>query len=211
MRIAIIGATGRAGSLMAKEALSRGHHVTAVVRDRSHITNTAIHAIEKDLFDLTTDDLKAFDVVIDAFGAWKPETIPLHQTSLKHLADILAGTEVRLLVVGGAGSLYGDNGHTKRVMDSPDFPKEALPLVSSMAKAFDALRIRNDVNWTYFSPALNFIADGPRTGSYQLGDDQPVMDGKGISEISYADYAIAMIDEAERGAHVRKRFTAAWK
>jgi putative NADH-flavin reductase len=211
MKIAVVGATGKAGSLIVKEAAARGHEVTAIVRDRSKITDAKAKVLEKNLFDLTFDDLKENDVVIDAFGTWSEKSLPLHQTSLKHLADILAGSNVRLLVVGGAGSLYADPTHATRIMDLPDFPEAYKPMATNMAKAFDALRVRTDIRWTYFSPAADFSADRPRTGSYALGGEEPVVDGDGKSAISYADYAVAMVDEAESGKHIGKRFTAARK
>lgn len=103
MKLAVIGANGKAGKLIVKEAVNRGLDVTAVVRGDN--TTVAQEVLKKDLFDLTAADLKGFDVVIDAFGAWTEETLPQHSTSLKHLCDILSGTDTRLIVVGGAGSL----------------------------------------------------------------------------------------------------------
>lgn len=101
---------------------------------------------EKDLFDLAFDDLKDFDVIVDAFGAWSPETVSLHQTSLKHLSDILSGKPNRLLVVGGAGSLYTNPEHTQHLMDSPDFSDSFMPVNNHMGAALEALRKRDDVN-----------------------------------------------------------------
>ena len=207
MKIAIIGATGKQGSLLVKEALRRGHEVTAVVRDGGKISDPKVKIVEKDLFDLNYDDIKANDVVIDAFGAWTPETLDLHQTSLKYLADMLSGKPNRLLVVGGAGSLYVNPEHTIRVMDTPDFPDSVKPLASNMGKAFDALKTRTDVRWTYISPSANFVADAERTGKYVSGGEELMVNSKGESKISYADYAIAMIDEAESGKHINTRFT----
>ncbi len=207
MKIAIIGATGKQGIFLVEEAVQRGHEVTAIVRDGSKVNNEKVKVIEKDLFDLTYDDVKENDVIIDAFGVWAPEALEQHQTSLKYLADLLSGKSNRLLVVGGAGSLYVDAEHRIRVMDTPDFPDMFKPLASSMGKAFDALRVRNDVRWTYLSPAGNFVADGVRTGKYTAGDENIMVNSKEESQISYADYAIAMIDEAENGKHIQKRFT----
>lgn len=207
MKIAVIGAAGKAGSLIVKEALARGHKVTAVARDKGKVTATEAAVLEKDLFSLTYEDIKENDVIIDAIGVWKPEALEQHQASLKYLADLLAGKPNRLLVVGGAGSLYIDPGHSARVMDTPGFPDMFKPLADNMAKAFDALRVRTDVKWTYLSPAGNFVADGPRTGRYTPGGEEIMVNSRGESEISYADYAIAMIDEAESGKHVNARFT----
>lgn len=205
MRIAVIGANGKEGRLIVAEAVARGEDVTAIARGENQ--TDAQHFIKKDLFNLTAKDLEGFDVVIDAFGAWTPETLPLHSSSLRHICDILSDSKTRLLVVGGAGSLYVNPEHSKQLMDSPDFPKEFLPLASNMGKALDELRKRNDVNWTYISPAADFQADGPRTGKYVLGGEELKLNSEGKSEISYADYAIAMVDEAIKGKHNQERIS----
>lgn len=207
MKIAVIGANGKAGSLIVKEALERGHEVTAVLRDSSKVNNTQVKILEKDLFDLTYDDLKENDAVIDAFAVWAEDQLYQHKTSLAHLSDILAEKPVRLLVVGGAGSLYVDPEHKLRLMDTPDFPDMFKPLASNMGEAFDALRTRKDVNWTYLSPSADFSAEGVRTGKYKAGGEELMTNSKGLSTISYADYAIAMLDEAELPKHLQERFT----
>ncbi|HIR19888.1 MAG TPA: NAD(P)-dependent oxidoreductase [Candidatus Pelethomonas intestinigallinarum] len=205
MKIAVVCANGKAGQLIVKEALSRGLDVTAVVRGGNR--TEASQVIQKDLYDLTAADLKGFDVVVDAFGAWTEDTLPQHSTSLKHLCDILSGTDVRLLVVGGAGSLYVNPEHTAQVMDGPDFPDVFKPLASNMGKALAELRERSDVKWTYISPAGDFQAEGERTGKYILGGEELTLNGRGESVISYADYAIAMVDEAVSGGHIRQRIS----
>lgn len=205
MKIAVICANGKAGQLIVKEAVNRGLDVTAVVRGENK--SSAKNVIIKDLFDLTADDLKCFDAVVDAFGAWTPDTLPQHGTTLKHLCDILGGTDTRLLIVGGAGSLYVNPEHTVQVMDGPDFPEMFKPLASAMGTALGELRERNDVKWTYISPAGDFRADGERTGKYILGGEELVQNSKGESVISYADYAIAMVDEIVSGNNIRKRIS----
>ena len=205
MKIAVVCANGKAGKLIVKEAMDRGLDVTAAVRGENH--SAAEKVIRKDLFELTAADLAGFDAVIDAFGAWTPETLPQHSTSLKHLCDILSGTETRLLVVGGAGSLYVNPEHTVQVMDGPDFPDVFKPLASNMGKALEKLRARNDVKWTYVSPAGDFRADGAKTGSYLLGGEELVLNSRGESVISYADYAAAMVDEAVNGNHIHERIS----
>lgn len=203
MKIAVICANGKAGKLIVKEAVDRGLDVTAVVREKN--ATMAQKVLKKDLFDLTAADMKGFNVVIDAFGAWTEETLPQHSTSLKHLCDILSGTDTRLLVVGGAGSLYVNPEHTACVADGPDFPDVFKPLAAAMAKALGELRERRDVKWTYISPAGDFQADGERTGKYILGGEELTLNSKGESIISYADYAIAMVDEAVNGNNIQKR------
>ena len=205
MKIAVVCANGKEGKRLVKEALDRGLDVTAVVRGENR--SAAEQVIAKDLFQLTAEDLKGFDVVIDAFGAWTEETLPQHSTSLKHLCDILSGTDTRLLVVGGAGSLYVNPEHTVQVADGPDFPDAFKPLASAMAKALNELRGREDVRWTYVSPAADFQADGARTGKYILGGEELTVNARGESVISYADYAVAMIDEAVKGGHIRERIS----
>lgn len=205
MKIAVICANGKGGRQIVKEAVARNMDVTAVVRGDNQ--TEAEKALKKDLFDLTASDLQGYDVVIDAFGAWTEDTLPQHSTSLKHLCDILSGTDIRLLVVGGAGSLYVNPEHTVQVSDGPDFPDIFKPLAAAMAKALSELRQRNDVKWTYLSPAGDFQADGERTGKYILAGEELTLNAKGESVISYADYAIAMIDEAIKGNHIQQRIS----
>lgn len=205
MKIAVICANGKAGKLIVKEAVDRGMEVTAVVR--SDNATTAQKVLKKNLFELTAADLEGFDVVVDAFGAWTEDTLPQHSTSLKHLCDILSGTDTRLLVVGGAGSLYVNPEHTACVADGPDFPDIFKPLAAAMAKALDELRERKDVRWTYISPAGDFQAEGERTGKYILGGEELTLNSKGESIISYADYAIAMVDEIVNAANIQKRIS----
>lgn len=205
MRAAVICANGKAGKLIVKEAVDRGIDVTAVVRGENQTAAKKI--LKKDLFDLTAADLEEFDVVIDAFGAWTPETLPQHSTSLRHLCDLLRGKETRLLVVGGAGSLYVNPEHTAQVMDGADFPEAFLPLASSRGKALEELRTRTNVRWTYISPAADFQADGARTGKYIWGGEELTVNAAGQSVISYADFASAMVDEAVNGNHIQQRIS----
>jgi hypothetical protein len=205
MKIAVICANGKEGKLIVEEAITRGADVTAIVRGENQ--SAAKQVIQKDLFDLTAADLEGFDVVIDAFGAWTPKTLPQHNTSLKHLCDLVSGKRTRLLVVGGAGSLYVNPEHTIQVMDGADFPEMFKPLASNMGKALDALRTRTDVRWTYISPAGDFQADGAKTGKYILAGEELTLNTKGESVISYADYAVAMVDEALNGNHIQQRIS----
>ena len=205
MKLAVVCANGKAGQKIVKEAVERGLDVTAVVREENR--TVAQKVLQKDLFDLTRDDLSGFDVVVDAFGAWTEETLPQHSTSLQHLCDILSGTDTRLLVVGGAGSLYTNPEHTACVAEGPGFPDAFKPLAAAMAKALGELRTRTDVKWTYISPAGDFQAEGARTGKYILGGEELTLNAKGESVISFADYAIAMVDEATQGNHIQQRIS----
>lgn len=206
MKIAVVAAAGKAGRKIVAEAAARGFEVTAFVRKATEIDGAA-KVVVKDIFALNADDLKNFDAVVDAFGAWTPETLPQHSTTLKHLCDILSGTDVRLLVVGGAGSLYTNPEHTAQVMDAPDFPDAFKPLAAAQGKALDELRARNDVKWTFISPACDFQADGAKTGKYLVGGEELTLNAAGESIISYADYAIAMVDEIVGGKHIQQRIS----
>lgn len=209
MKIAVVAANGKAARKIITEAVSRGMEVTAFGR-RDNNTE-AQHYVKKDLFDLTKEDLAGFDAVVDAFGAWTEETLPQHSTSLAHLSDILSGSDTRLLVVGGAGSLYLNPEHTKMLVEAPDFPDAFKPLANAQGKALSELRQRKDVKWTFISPAADFQADGARTGEYILAGEEFTVNSKGVSAISYADYAIAMVDEIEKGNHIQQRISVLGK
>ena len=205
MKLAVICANGKAGKLITEEAVNRGLDVTAIVRGENK--SKAPHTISKDIFDIKAEDLKGFDVVINAFGAWTPETLPLHTTALMTICDALSGTDTRLLVVGGAGSLYVNPEHTVQLYQTPDFPEDYKIIATAQVKELDELRKRNDVKWTFVSPAGDFQADGARTGKYILAGEELTLNSKGESIISYADYAIAMIDEAVKGNHIQQRIS----
>ena len=209
MKIAVLAANGKVGSLIVKEAVDRGNDVTAVAREENK--TVAKKFLKKDILDLTENDLKDFDVVITAFGAWTEGTLPLHKTTLEHLSDILTNKNTRLLVVGGAGSLYTDESLKTQLFTTPNFPTDYYPIASNQAKGLEVLRNRKDVKWTYISPAAEFEFDWERKGDYQLAGEVFMINAKGESKISYADYAIAMVDEAEKGNHINQRISVLWK
>ena len=205
MKLAVVCANGKAGRLITDEAVKRGLDVTVIIRGENK--TAANKVITKDILDIKPEDLKGFDAVIDAFGAWTPDTLPMHSTSLKALCDAVSGTNTRLLVVGGAGSLYVNPEHTMTLSQTPDFPESWQPLANAMAKALAELRERKDVKWTYISPAADFQADGAKTGKYILAGEDFTLNANKQSYISYADYAAAMIDEAVNGNHVNQRIS----
>lgn len=206
MKIAVVAANGRVAKKVIAEAVSRGLEVVAFGRHDENNTQAKDYR-KKDIFDLTKEDLAGFDVVVDAFGAWTEETLPLHTTTVQHLADILSGTDTRLLVVGGAGSLYVDPELKIQLVNTPDFPEAYKPTATAMSKSLAKLRERKDVKWTYISPAADFQADGERTGKYLLAGEQFTLNSRNESIISYADYAIAMVDEIESGKHIQQRIS----
>ncbi|MBL3647796.1 NAD(P)-dependent oxidoreductase [Bacillus vallismortis] len=207
MKIGIIGASGKAGNEILKEAKTRGHEVTAIVRNASKVKEQDIAILEKDVFELTAEDIKPFDAVVNAFGAAAGEE-HLHVEAGRKLISILKDAKnIRLLVVGGAGSLFVDEAKKTRLMDTPEFPKEYVPTASNQGENLKDLQQTDSVSWTFLSPAAFFDPAGKRTGSYQKGKDNVIVNAKGDSYISYADYAIAAVDELEHPAHKNERFT----
>ena len=202
----VVAANGKAGQKIVTELMARGLDVTVAVRQANK--TQASQVIIKDLFDLTAANVSNFDVVIDAFGAWAPEALPQHTSSLEHLAAILA-PNARLLVVGGAGSLYLDASHTAALKDSDGFPEAFKPLASAMGEGLARLRTL-DVDWTYLSPAADFVADGEKKGHYVIEGEVLTTDDKGVSQLSYADYATAVVDIATSGRYHRERVSVRW-
>lgn len=209
MKIAVVAANGKAGKLIVKEACDRGLDVTAIARGENQTATSQY--LRKDLFDLTTQDLSGYDVVVNAFGAWMPETIPGIPASTKYLGDLIAGTPTRLVVVGGAGSLFVNPEHTITVDMGPDFPEDWKPLSAAHGEGLAFLRNTDNLNWTYVSPAADFQAEGERTGEYLLGGEELTLNEKGESMVSYADYAIALVDEIEKGDHIKERISVVGK
>jgi len=202
MKVAVLGASGRAGSEITAELSRRGHEVLAVARKPEAIpTGPGVTAIAGDASDAQSlaGTISGVDAVISA----------LHfDITAKTLLDALKAAGVpRLLVTGGAASLEVAPG--KILFDAMDLPDEWKPAILGGIAFLKDLRQETQIDWTFFSPAA-FIEEGPRTGKFRLGTDQLVVDEKGESRISFADYAIAMVDELEQHRHPRARFTAAY-
>ena len=206
MKIAVIGANGKAGHLIVQEARERGHEVMAIVRDRNKV-DANMNVLEKDVFSITQDDLKGWDVLINAMGAGTQDPIFYHVVT-KYLIDVLLDLpKMRYLVVGGAGSLFTDSTMTSYLYETEQFPKGIYPTAMNMAKSLELLRL-SSILWTFFSPAIQFDFNGRRTGEYQLGSEWVILNQAGNSYISYADYVIALMDEIDTPKFVCKRFTA---
>ncbi|PCF41633.1 NAD(P)-dependent oxidoreductase [Staphylococcus delphini] len=206
MKVGIIGATGKAGRLITEEALERGLDVTAIIRDRSKVTNPSLQVIEKDIFDLTTEDLCIFDVVVNAFGTPLGQTQP-HIDAGRVLIHALSGTDTRLVVLGGAGSLYVDEEKTKNGFDAGRVPEFAYEIAVGQAKNLEDLEETTNLNWTFVSPSAFFDAEGPRTGRYRIGGDVMLFNSDGESYVSYPDMAMAIVDEVERGDYPKQQMT----
>jgi uncharacterized protein len=211
-KIVLIGASGFVGSAILKEALARGHKVTAIVRNPEKITlknpDLTIQKGDVSSSELVYKVSKGADVVISAYNAgWKNPDIA--SDTLKIYPAILEGVRKsgvkRFLVVGGAGSLFISPG--LRLMDAGIMPEPFLAAVKALAGFYlENLVNEKTLDWVFFSPAGN-IAPGKRTGKFQLGKDDMIYGPDGKSNISVEDYAVAMLDEAENPAHHRERFT----
>jgi putative NADH-flavin reductase len=204
-KIAVVAANGKAGQLIVEEALNRGFDVTAF--GRSDNKTKATQYVKKDVFELTKTDLQGFDAVVDAVGTWTLETLHVVGQAAAYLSELVRGTATRLVVVGGAGSLYVNAEHTSTVELQPFFPDAFKGVSAAHGLALAILRAEQDVKWTYISPAGDFQAEGVRTGKYKLGGEELVLNSKGESVISYADYAIALVDEIEKGNHIAQRIS----
>ena len=212
MKVGIIGATGKSGSRITSEAMHRGMKVIPLVRNARRLGTNGHNYIEKDLFHLTEEDLQGLDVVVDAFNVTLGEE-ELHKTSLNHLITLLAGNnKPRLIVVGGSGMLYTDKEKTIKLKDTSDFPKKYKAAADNMEEAFEQLKTNKDFNWTYISPSEMYFPEGERTGDYQIGTDGYLLrNKKGYSELSYADYALALVDEIENNQYPNQRITVCSK
>lgn len=202
MKVAVLGASGRAGSEITRELAGRGHTVIAIARKTDAIpVAPGVTATGGDASDAAAlaPLIKGSDAVISA----------LHHTITA--GTLLSALKIagvpRLLVTGGAGSLEVAPG--VRLIDTPAFPDEFKPYAVPGIAFLDDLRHETRIDWTFFSPAA-FIEEGPRLGVFRTGGDQLITDDRGESRISFADYAIAMVDELEQHKHSRARFTAAY-
>lgn len=212
MKIALIGGTGFVGSAVLKELLSRGHEVTALARTPSkYAAQAGLTVVEADVLDAgqVARAVKGTDAVVNAYNpGWSNPDI--YNEFLAGTAAILAGLKTagvkRVLVVGGAGSLYVAPG--LQLIDTPEFPAAYKQGALGARKALNDLKDEKELEWTFLSPPV-FLAPGERSGNYRFGKDDVLFDGDKPAGISVADLAVAIVDEIEEGRHVRQRFTVA--
>ncbi|HEY9005007.1 NAD(P)-dependent oxidoreductase [Ohtaekwangia sp.] len=217
MKIALIGASGFVGSHLLKEALDRGHQVTAIVRNPENIKVTHANLSVKKGDAMNADEVanlvSGHDVVLSAYNAgW--ENPNLHDDFLKGSKAIQEGVKKsgvkRLIVIGGAGSLEVAPG--VQLVDTPQFPAEWKSGALAAREYLNVIRKEDTLDWTFFSPAIlmhHGIKDG-RTGKYRLGTDQPVFNAEGESRLSVEDLSVVLLDEIENKKFIKKRFTAAY-
>ncbi|MDQ1208845.1 putative NADH-flavin reductase [Acinetobacter baylyi] len=203
MKIALIGATGMAGSRILEELVSRGHYVKALARDTHKVADTErVMAVDIDLndHDALVEALRGQDAVISA--------VRFHGLDANALFNAIHDSKVRrYLVVGGAGSLHVPHQNT-RVLDSEDFPEAYKPEAEAAAHFLDKLKEKDDLDWTFISPSAEF-GPGKRTGEFRLGKDELLVGEEG-SKISAEDFAVALADELEHNNHIQQRFTVGY-
>ncbi len=205
MNVVLYGATGKSGIRILTELLSRGHNVTAVARKLTGLPAN-VKTVKDDLSDVNkiASIIAGSDAVISAYAPPQDDTDQLLGVTERQIEAVRkAGKNIRLIVVGGAGSLEVAPGVT--ILQSGHLPAEWVPIATSHEKALELFK-NSDINWTYFSPA-GFFEPGTRTGKFRLDTDKLVADAQGNSRISMEDYAIALVDELEKPAHGRARFT----
>ena len=212
MKIALIGASGFIGSALLTEALSRGHHVTALVTRPERVAlQENLTTVKSDVLntDLLSEQLRGFEAVISAFSGHAQENV--YDYYLKGFHSILAATRhasvPRLLLVGGAATLEVAPG--KLLLEASGFPAEYRATAEGAKTALETLCGQTAQAWTFLSPAAE-IFPGERTGSFRLGGDTLLTDSEGNSRISVQDYAVAMIDELENPRHTNQRFCVAY-
>ncbi|WP_159588115.1 NAD(P)-dependent oxidoreductase [Chelativorans xinjiangense] len=212
MRITVFGATGSVGRRVVTEAIERGHHVTAVARDAARFAELPAAATARTGNAANADDVAALsagqDLVISTTRPAPGSERDL-VTTAEALLDGLARTGVRLLLVGGAGSLIVPDTGCHLVDDPRYMPAAYRDIALACGDQLEVCRTDTAVDWTYLSPPAQ-LEPGERTGHFRLGGDELLVDAAGHSRISLADLAVALLDEAETPRHSRTRFTAAY-
>jgi putative NADH-flavin reductase len=209
MNVVVYGATGNSGTEIVKELLRRGHKVTAVARKVNSIkTEQGVTAKADDLSDVNSIAaiVTGADAVVSAYAPPADKTEEIVGVTEREIAAVKKAGAKRLLVVGGAGLLEVAPGVT--LIKSGHLPAEYLPIATAHEKALEVLR-KSDINWTYLSPGAYFVP-GERTGKFRLGTKELISDAKGESKISFADYAIALVDEIEKPAYERASFSVGY-
>ncbi len=209
MNIVLFGATGMIGSRILDELVSRGHGVTAVIRDPAKLAgHENVIGTAGDILDADSvkEAVEGADVVVSAYGPGSANPDVLVRATASLLKGVAAAAVKRLIAVGGAGSLEVAPG--MQLVDTPDFPAEWKGVALAHRNALELIKA-SALDWTSLSPAA-YLHPGERTGKYRLALDQLITDEKGGSEISAEDFAIALADELENPQHIRQRFTVAW-
>ena len=209
MKIGVIGAGGRLGGKIVSEALDRGMEVTAIIH-RTPCRDSRAEVVQRDLFDLTRADIARYDVLYSAFGSGFAADPAVNRQAIGHLADIAAGTGVHVIMIGGAGCLYADEGETACVYELPEHPAFLKGISWNLVQGYEQLCRTGDLDWTFVCPSKLLDPDGPRTGDYLTRSDRHILVNEdGNSYVSYDDLAVAMVDFGRDGRFKRQPVTVA--
>lgn len=211
MKIAIVGATGKSGSMILNEALGRGIDCTAIVRRPERLA-AKVPFIQRDVFAITAEDIAPYDVIVSAFGNEDYNNRRQHIEVIAHYQAIMKNSGKRLITVGAAGHLFTDESRRTKVYDDKRIVSSDDVRAGSIVLEQAYLTLKNSsegFSWTYMAPAVIYSWKGEKTGKYQTGVDIMLKNAKGEPAVSYADYASAMVDEIMNPRYINTMFTVA--
>lgn len=208
MKIGIIGANGKLGTIVTQEAVKKGYEVTAIIKEGECQNKKVKTVLQRNLFDLTKEDIKDFDVIISAFGGGLNNPPDINKKAINYISNLVQDTDIYLIIVGGAGTLYTDHLHTQRVYETKDHPDFLREISKNICLGYLELKEKQNVNYVFVCPSLIFDYEGIRKGIYQVGTEEEVLfSSKNESRISYGDFGKALIDESENRRYKGKCIT----
>lgn len=209
MKLVVIGANGNLGSRVVKQALERGHEVKSIVY-KSQIQCDGKDVIDKNLFDLTQEDLGDYRVIISAFGGGFKSDPVINKEAYEKYIELLDGTDKKIIAIAGAGSLYTDESHTMREYEVPGYSATLSGISRNIRLGIDKIKERKDLNWTVVCPSRKFDLEGPHTNNYKVGTKEEIIFNEdGDSYVTYEDLATAMLDIAEQDIYNNEVVTIA--
>lgn len=209
MKLVVIGANGNLGSRVVKQALNRGHEVKSIAY-MSNGNCEGTEVIDKNLFDMTQEDLGEAQVVISAFGGGFKADPVINKQAYEKYIELLDGTDKKIIAIAGAGSLYTDSTHSMREYEVPGYSATLAGISKNIRLGVDKIKERTDLNWTVVCPSRKFDLEGPHTNNYIVGTDEEIIYNEdGNSYVTYEDLATAMLDIAEKDLYNKQVVTIA--
>lgn len=206
MKFLVLGAYGKSGQRIIREAVSRGHKVIGIAHHQHDEINLGEAKIEiKDVLAITKEDLTNVDAIIDAISAWTPETFPVHSKVISHIAPMINGTDTQYIKIGGAGTIYINQDHTQKLKDWNEYPTELQPLAAALNENLARIRSYSNILWTYATPAFNYDVESDKPKPYQIKFESMELKDLLNSHISYNNMARALVDIAEDKLYTRQR------
>lgn len=209
MKLVVIGANGNLGSKVVKQALERGHEVKSIVY-KCEIECDGINIIDRNLFELTKEDLDDNEIIISAFGGGFNADPIINKEAYEKYIELLDGSNKKIIAIAGAGSLYTDSTHTMREYEVPGYSPKLSAISKNIKLGVDEIKKRKDLNWTVVCPSRKFDLEGPHTKNYKVGTDEEIIFNEdGNSYVTYEDLATAMLDIAENDLYNNEVVTVA--